>query len=72
MWGLPVGSLRRLIGERPRSSCVAMLGSLELLTRRPEGDGGDLEAVALPEVAAEGLAGRGSGDRSRSDSGEEA
>ena len=51
---------------------MAMLGSLELLTRRPEGDGGDLEAVALPEAAAEGLAGRGSGDRSRSDSGEEA
>ena len=50
-----------------------MLGSLELLTIRPppdEGEGGDL----LPLTAAlePSPAARGSGDKSRSDSGEEA
>ena len=53
----------------PRSSCVAMLGSLELLTNRPEGEGGD-----LPPLAGAGPddGERGSGDKSMSDSGEEA
>lgn len=49
-----------------------MLGSLELLTNRPpdEGDGGDLPPLT---VALElSPAARGSGDKSRSDSGEDA
>ena len=54
-----------------------MLGSLELLTKRPEGEGGDLAPavpapLVVPEAPADELAGRGSGDRSKSDSGEEA
>ena len=56
-----------------------MLGSLELLTRRPEaGEGGDfpfdtpLTDALLPPVELALPEGRGSGDKSKSDSGEEA
>lgn len=63
----------------PRSSCVAILGSLELLTSRPEdGDGGDfpfetpLTAFFPTDVELVPPAGRGSGDKSKSDSGDEA
>ena len=55
--------------DKPKSSCVAILGSLELFTSLPDGDGGDFDP---PAVAAFEAPGRGSGDRSRSDSGEEA
>lgn len=69
-----------LIPETPRSSWVAMLGSLELLTIRPPelGDGGDLFPPLMPFVLEDPSApvappeARGSGDKSRSDSGEEA
>lgn len=60
-----------LIPDTPKSSWVAILGSLELLTIRPPevGDGGDLPPLT---AGLELSTGRGSGDKSRSDSGEEA
>ena len=55
-----------------------MLGSLQLLTNRPLGEGGDLPPppplipFVLEEPSAPLPEARGSGDKSRSDSGEDA